>query len=134
MKSPVLHEILADKDTALDLEQSILASLSGPDSGIPMELLSPPPSRDPSPRRLRAKSKSPVRWRLMRYINDAIRNLMDRKEPGIYGEHTSIMHQCVSGAYLGSDSACSPRSTPRSLRPSSGLQPLPHHRDAKIRG
>ena len=135
MKSPVLHEILADKDTALDLEQSILASLSGPDSGIPMELLSPPPSRDPSPRRLRAKSKSPVRWKLMRYINDAIRNLMDRKEPGIYGENTSIMHHSVSGAYFwGSSSACSPRPTSRSLCSSSGLQPLPHDRDAKIRG
>ena len=95
MESPVLHEILSDKDTAMDLEQSILASLSGPDTAIPMELLSPPPSRDPSPRRLRAKSKSPVRWKLMRCINDVIRNLMDRKEPGIYGEYASIIQRCL---------------------------------------
>lgn len=80
----------ADKDAALKLEESILESLSGPDSPIPLELLSPPASRDPSPsmRRLRqkSKSKSPARWKIMRTISDAVRNVVERSDPGVYGK------------------------------------------------
>ena len=72
-----------DQDAAMKLKESILESLSGPDSSIPPELLSPPASRDPSPRR--AKSKSPARWKLMRSISDAVQDLMGRDENGMYG-------------------------------------------------
>ncbi|KAH8117934.1 hypothetical protein DFH11DRAFT_1808459, partial [Phellopilus nigrolimitatus] len=58
------------------LHESILASLSGPDSSIPPELLSAPATRDPSPRRIRAKSASPARWKIMQSINDALHNVM----------------------------------------------------------
>jgi hypothetical protein len=61
-----------------------LQELGGPDSSIPPELLSPPASRDPSPRRLRQKSKSPARWELMRSISDAVQDLMGRDENGMY--------------------------------------------------
>ncbi|TFY79211.1 hypothetical protein EWM64_g4799 [Hericium alpestre] len=73
-----------DPEAALKLKESILESLSGPDGSIPPELLSPPASRDPSPRRLRSKSKSPARWTLMRSISDAVQNLMGRDQPGMY--------------------------------------------------
>ncbi|KAG2367038.1 hypothetical protein BDR07DRAFT_1394674 [Suillus spraguei] len=61
-----------------------MESLTGPDGSIPPELLSPPASRDPSPRRLRPKSKSPARWKIMRTISDAVQNVMDLTEPGVY--------------------------------------------------
>lgn len=66
-------------------KQSILESLSGPDGSIPPDLLTPPASRDPSPRRLRAKSQSPARWKIMRTISDAVQNVMERNAPGVYG-------------------------------------------------
>ncbi|KAL4247199.1 F-box domain-containing protein [Abortiporus biennis] len=67
-----------------ELHEKLMASLSGPHISIPPELLSPPATRDPSPRRLRAKSKSPVRWKLMRSINDAVQNFMGEDNHGIY--------------------------------------------------
>ena len=70
---------------ALELHQKLLATLAGPDGHIPPELLSPPATRDPSPRRLRAKSKSPQRWKLMRTISDAMRDVMAQDHPGVYG-------------------------------------------------
>lgn len=77
-------------EIALKLEESILESLSGPDSPIPSELLSPPASRDPSPRRLRAKSKSPARWEIMKSISNAVRSVMEFNEPGVYSACISI--------------------------------------------
>jgi len=77
-----------DQEVARQLQECILAELGGPDGSIPPELLSPPASRDPSPRRLRQKSKSPARWKMMRSISDAVQNAMERNEPGVYG--TSI--------------------------------------------
>ncbi|KZT29879.1 hypothetical protein NEOLEDRAFT_1106557 [Neolentinus lepideus HHB14362 ss-1] len=71
----------ADPECAEKLHQSILATLGGP---IPPELLSPPASREPSPRRIRAKSKSPVRWKLMRSISDAVQTVLGRDEVGMY--------------------------------------------------
>jgi hypothetical protein len=86
MASTISDGIYSDKDTARKLEERILASLSGPDSAIPMELLSPPASRDPSPRRLRTKkSSSPARWKIMKSINAAVQHAMSRREPGVYG-------------------------------------------------
>jgi hypothetical protein len=73
-----------DKNDAIKLHENILATLGGPDGSIPPELLSPPASRDPSPRRLREKSKSPTRWRLMQSISDAVQTAMSLNEPGIY--------------------------------------------------
>lgn len=69
---------------AQELHEKLLATLVGPDGHIPPELLSPPATRDPSPRRLRAKSKSPARWKLMRSISDAMQNVMEQDHPGVY--------------------------------------------------
>ena len=73
-------------ELAKELHAKILATLSGPDGSIPPELLSPPATRDPSPRRLRQKSKSPARWKLMRSISDAVQNVMEQDHPGLYGK------------------------------------------------
>ncbi|KAI0822458.1 hypothetical protein BC628DRAFT_660854 [Trametes gibbosa] len=71
-------------DAALELHDKVLERLSGPDISIPPELLTPPASREPSPRRLRTKSKSPARWKLMRSISVAVQDVMERTHPGIY--------------------------------------------------
>ncbi|KAF8273269.1 hypothetical protein EI94DRAFT_1676809 [Lactarius quietus] len=76
--------MLLDAEAERKFRESILQELGGPDSSIPPELLSPPASRDPSPRRLRQKSKSPARWKLMRSISDAVQDLMGRDENGMY--------------------------------------------------
>lgn len=75
-----------DEDSKKLLHESIVASLSGPDSSIPPELLSPPASREPSPRRIRAKSKSPARWRIMQSISDALQTVVQQDISGFYGE------------------------------------------------
>ncbi|KAF8440548.1 hypothetical protein L210DRAFT_3401368 [Boletus edulis BED1] len=80
-----------DADALQKWKESILETLSGPDGSIPPELLSPPASRDPSPRRLRAKSKSPARWKIMRTISDAVQNVMEMNEPGFYGKSHLIV-------------------------------------------
>lgn len=79
-----------DVEAEKKLKESILQELGGPDSSIPPELLSPPASRDPSPRRLRQKSKSPARWKLMRSISDAVQDLMGRGENGMYGKYSCL--------------------------------------------
>ncbi|KAF8591114.1 hypothetical protein K439DRAFT_1656927 [Ramaria rubella] len=59
---------------ALRLQECVMETLTNaPDGSIPPELLSPPASRDPSPGRLRAKS--PGRWRLMKSISDAVKDV-----------------------------------------------------------
>ncbi|KAH7906845.1 hypothetical protein BJ138DRAFT_1093588 [Hygrophoropsis aurantiaca] len=73
-----------DEDAAQKWKECILETLGGPDGSIPPELLTPPASRDPSPRRLRTKSKSPARWKIMRSISDAVQDVMDRSAPGVY--------------------------------------------------
>lgn len=75
----------ASPDMMRELHGRLLASLSYPDSSIPPDLLSPPATRDPSPRRIRAKSKSPARWKLMRTISNAMQNVMEQHSPGVYG-------------------------------------------------
>lgn len=52
---------------------------------VPIDLLSPPASRDPSPARLRAKS--PGRWNFLRAINQAVH----ASEPGLYGKSLSSL-------------------------------------------
>ncbi|KAI9439937.1 hypothetical protein H4582DRAFT_1944039 [Lactarius indigo] len=78
------NSMTLDAEAEKKLKESILQELGGPDSSIPPELLSPPASRDPSPRRLRHKSKSPARWELLRSISDAVQDLMGRDEYGMY--------------------------------------------------
>ena len=86
LASTTLPGASTGEDALAKWKESILESLSGPDGSIPPELLSPPASRDPSPRRLRAKSKSPARWKIMRTICDAVQNVIERNEPGVYGK------------------------------------------------
>ncbi|KAH9914792.1 hypothetical protein B0H21DRAFT_854653 [Amylocystis lapponica] len=75
---------LSDKDAMQELHEKVLAKLSGPDGSIPPELLTPLVSRDPSPRRLRPKSKSPARWKLIRSISVAVQHFIEHTTPGIY--------------------------------------------------
>lgn len=62
-----------------------LDDLEGPVTTISPDLLSPVPTRDPSPRRLRPKSQSPARWKILRSIRDAIQDVINHRNPGIYG-------------------------------------------------
>jgi hypothetical protein len=80
-----------DAEAEKKMKESIIQELGGPDSSIPPELLSPPASRDPSPRRLRQKSKSPARWKLLRCISNVVQGLMGRDENGMYGRHMSLV-------------------------------------------
>ncbi|KAJ7637709.1 hypothetical protein DFH06DRAFT_1219017 [Mycena polygramma] len=73
----------APSEAAKALEEHILFCLDAPDEAIPLELLSPVASREPSPRRLRPKSKSPARWKIMRSISDAVQTLLDN-DLGVY--------------------------------------------------
>jgi hypothetical protein len=69
------------------LEESMFFDrLDFPDTTVSMDLLSPVPSRNPSPRRLRPKSKSPARWKLLKSINDAVQDVMNSQANGVYGE------------------------------------------------
>lgn len=72
-------------DEYFRIDENIFKSLDAPDLSIGLDLLSPVPSRDPSPRRLRPKSKSPARWKILRSISDAIQNVMNSRSPGVYG-------------------------------------------------
>lgn len=75
-----------DEEAQKKLQESVLATLSGPDSSIPPELLSPPASREPSPRRLRSQSKSPARWKIMQTISNALRTVVEQDGYGFYGK------------------------------------------------
>lgn len=103
---------------AQELRQKLLATLAGPDGHIPPELLSPPATRDPSPRRIRAKSKSPARWKLMRSISDAMQNVMEQDHPGVYGACRSLIGGNENWAYARC-AWCSPGA--------SGSPPRPFH-------
>ncbi|KAF5342538.1 hypothetical protein D9611_001549 [Ephemerocybe angulata] len=77
----------AKKDDVRSIEESLYETpmdVDVPEDAISMDMLSPFPSRDPSPKRLRPKSKSPVRWKLVRSISNAIQDVMDIKSPGMY--------------------------------------------------
>ena len=96
-----------DEEVARQLQECILAELSGPDGSIPPELLSPPASRDPSPRRLRPKSKSPARWKMMRSISNAVQNALELSEPGIYSVYICVPNLLRPLTYC----LCSPDAT-----------------------
>lgn len=76
-----------DSEAVKRLHDDILHHLTGPDGSISPDLLSPPASRDPSPRGLRDRrqSKSPQRWQMMRSISRAVAHVMQDSEPGAYG-------------------------------------------------
>lgn len=99
------HAATPDAEAEKKLKESIIQELGGPDGSIPPELLSPPASRDPSPKRLRQKSKSPARWKLLRSISDAVQGLVGRDETGMYGEHATLFlvspggHVDMTGAF-----------------------------------
>ena len=87
----------ADEEAKKALHESIIASLSEPNSSIPLELLSPPASREPSPRRLRNKSKSPARWKIMQSITDALQQVVQMDGSEYFGEcrpgdHMHLFH------------------------------------------
>jgi hypothetical protein len=86
-----------DAEAEKRMKESIIQELGGPDSSIPPELLSPPASRDPSPRRLRQKSKSPARWKLLRCISDVVQGLIGRDEKGMYGKRPIYVHSLKAG-------------------------------------
>jgi hypothetical protein len=68
------------------LEEHLLDSIKFPEDPIPIDLLSPAASREPSPKRfIRHKSKSPARWELMRSISDLVQDVMEERQPGVYG-------------------------------------------------
>jgi hypothetical protein len=107
----------SSKDDAEKVERSVYASLSLPEISIPPELLSPPASRDPSPRRLRNHSKSPTRWRIMRSISDAVMNVILQDDPEVYGwselvkYHSSSLTTSFVSAFFprcSSRTTCSP--------------------------
>jgi hypothetical protein len=60
-----------------------LCDADAPGMSVPPELLSPPASRDPSPRRLRGKSQSPPRWKVLRSLADAMEDLMRGADPAL---------------------------------------------------
>jgi len=91
-------------DEEVQLEEDLLESMAEPDGGVPPELLTPAISRDPSPRRLRSQSKSPARWKLMRSLSDAMQNVMEQKQPGLYGELVIILAYCPEVALIVSPS------------------------------
>ena len=80
--------VLSNNDSYFKLDENLLGTLEIPDTTISPDLLSPVPSRDPSPRRLRPKSKSPARWKIFRTISDAIQDVMNTRAPGVYGTPT----------------------------------------------
>ena len=93
---------------AIQIHESIMAKLEGvmeqremhlvPSTGIPIELLSPPASREPSPARLRAKS--PGRWRFLRTVSDLAERaaggahipLPDDPRPGRFVQYLDFNH------------------------------------------
>ncbi|KAF8623609.1 hypothetical protein AX17_007312 [Amanita inopinata Kibby_2008] len=74
----------SDSFAARKLEESLYGTLQVPETSISPELLSPVASRDPSPRRLRPKSQSPARWKILRSINDAIQDVLKQNNPEVY--------------------------------------------------
>lgn len=76
--------VLSNQGEALRL---VLDDFKGPETSISPDLLSPVPTRDPSPRRLRPKSKSPARWKILKSISDAIQDVVNHRNPGIYGTY-----------------------------------------------
>ncbi len=118
-----------NEETAKSLRESILESLNMPDESISPDLLSPMASREPSPRRFRHKSKSPARWELVRSISDAIQNVMERRDPAVYGEPFICLRVMTLSYRLtcSVSSTYSPRSAARSFRAPPRFQSFSDH-------
>lgn len=110
-----------DMEQALMLEESLRGdfdeTMDIPEDSISVDLLSPIPSRNPSPRRLRPKSKSPARWKIVRSISDAIRDVMEERNPGMYSRCHMLRLRDLLLKFRHSSRA--KRSPSRSLRPTS---------------
>jgi hypothetical protein len=119
-----------DAEAEKKLKESIIQELGGPDSSIPPELLSPPASRDPSPRRLRQKSKSPARWKLLRCISDVVQGLIGRDEYGMYSKQFLYLSFDSRAEMCCFPSSGSSRSTSRTFCPTFGFQSFSDHRYA----
>ncbi|KAH9481440.1 hypothetical protein JR316_0005966 [Psilocybe cubensis] len=76
--------VISNHEQAFRFDENLFNNLDAPDVSISLDLLSPVPSRDPSPRRLRPKSKSPARWKILRSISNAIQDVMNTRAPGVY--------------------------------------------------
>ena len=114
------------------LEESMFFDrLDFPDTTVSKDLLSPIPSRNPSPRRLRPKSKSPARWKLLKSINDAIQDVMNSQANGVYGElnFLSSTHRLFS---YSADSSNTQGPSSRTFCPSPRFQSFPNHWYASI--
>ncbi|KAJ3504914.1 hypothetical protein NMY22_g17762 [Coprinellus aureogranulatus] len=59
-----------------------VAAVDSPED--PISMLSLMSFREPSPRRLRPKSKSPARWKIVLSISDAIQTALDQRSLGLY--------------------------------------------------
>jgi hypothetical protein len=87
--SPVANDF--EHNCALvDLEERILKRLNSLDSPVPPELLSPPASRDPSPTRSDSNAQGADRWRLMKNIRNAVQDIVQDNEPGVYSNFLSL--------------------------------------------
>lgn len=88
-----------DENATRQIKEAILESMaSGPDITIPIKLLSPPASREPSrgrPRQVRQSSRSPARWTLVRSITHALQSLLIGNEGGMYGVFGRIVNFSV---------------------------------------
>ncbi|KIK81737.1 hypothetical protein PAXRUDRAFT_15071 [Paxillus rubicundulus Ve08.2h10] len=87
-----------NEDTLKNWKESVLETLGGPDDSVPPELLSPPASRDPSPRRLRAENTSSARWKIMRSIGEAFQNVVYQNEPVIL--YVPKLHDPCPGRFV----------------------------------
>ena len=97
MKAAANAAIQSNKLDGPRLEESMFFDhLELPDTTVSKDLLSPIPSRNSSPRRLRPKSKSPARWKLLKSINDAIQDVMNSQANGVYGEFDTFPLICSS--------------------------------------
>lgn len=82
-----------DRDALFKLRASIRAKLEK-DGPLPLEVLTPPESREASPMRprdrshdgrsLRHKSQSPGRWRVIRAVSKATRSVAESVRPDVY--------------------------------------------------
>lgn len=100
---------------ALRLQECVMETLTAvPDGTVPPELLSPPASRDPSPRRLRANS--PGRWRLMKSISEAVKNVT-----GMYGKYPQLLFYSTSISLTPPSSSYPTRTSSRKAYTQPGL-------------
>ena len=83
-----------EKESFFEIDNA--TGLDVPEDPISVDMISPMSSRDPSPRRLRPKSKSLARWKVVRSIGGAIQTALDERSLELCGE--SIRYDTFLGA------------------------------------